>query len=103
MSGMSSDDTEWRFDVGDELVKQDHAAPQVPGAAGEAERTVYTVKRRLVNEDTDERHYQVEWEEETTEPSLSDVNVRRMLKSGRMVDGQYRKVDAATERDGGGA
>lgn len=89
---------QFEFDVGDGLVKQDSGV-RIDGVGSiDDNTTVYYIKHRVISPDSGKAFYHVEWEEDAPENSLSDVNVRRMLKNAEMVHKLYRYVGTETNR-----
>ena len=98
--GNASSDTEWEFEEGEALVKEEASEPQMPGLGGtiETEKTEYVVTHRLVDADEGRRYYHLEWEEDAPEGSISDKNTRTMLYSASVVRMHYRSLETETER-----
>lgn len=85
------DNDNWRFDPEDEIQEIDNGI-KVEHVGKIFGQTVYTVKRRLIDPDSDRRFYQVEWDEETGDDRMGDINKRTTLKSASMVENQYNIV-----------
>ena len=82
---MTENGEQWVYDVGDRLVRRDIFI-QHP-----SQSEIYTVKRRLVDEDSGELFYYVEWEE--------DGGRRRQLKVDSVIHDIFRAVDADIDHE----
>ncbi|QCC57337.1 hypothetical protein [Natrinema thermotolerans] len=97
-------DTEWEFQEGETLVKEDASEPPtMPGLGGnlETEKTEYTVTHRLVDADEGRRYYNLEWEVDAQKGSISDKNTRTMLYSASLVRMHYRSLETDTDPNEG--
>lgn len=73
--------TDWKFDLRD-TIRVEEKFSILPE---EAERTAYTVTRRLIDDDTGERFYWVEY-------AHGDL-LKTQLKLAMMVERDYERVD----------
>lgn len=85
------EEADWGFGLGDIIAQDETTMPSFEGVGKVGGGTEYEVDRRVVDDDTGDRLYWLEYEED----GVSGTKVKKVLKSAKNVELNYEFVRKA--------